>query len=149
MLGIIVALQLTLPTPAVQQVDWRNIALEGDIQLTDGQWSLEVDPGVFETVDLESVVYADVTGDGVEEAVLLTTYHSTDATPVGTVAIYGVRGPEPALIAELPTDDAILDFRIEAGAIVLTEQARGRLRTSTWRIQGGRAVRTRGAIARQ
>lgn len=143
MLGLIITLQLAMPSAAVQQVDWRNIALEGDIQLTDGQWSLEVDPGVFETVDLESVVYADVTGDGALEAVLLTTYHSTDAAPIGSVSVYGMRGANPTLIAELPTDDAIVDFRVEGGAIVLSESVDGRVRSSTWRIHGARAVRVR------
>lgn len=146
MLSLIITLQLAMPQPAlpadtVRQIDWRNVALEGDIQLTDGQWSLEVDPGIFETVDLESVVYADVTGDGVDEAVLLTTYHSADAAPVSSVQVYGVRGAEPVLVAELPTIAPIHDFRIEAGAIVVSEGRAEALRATTWRVRGRRAVR--------
>lgn len=120
-------------TEAVRAIDWQNIAFEGDIQLQGGQWSLEVEPGLFETVALEGVIHADLTGDGADEAVLLTTYYSGQAEPLSQLSLFTARDGEPRLLDTFDADALILDFTIDGHTIAVTVRDGLTTRHVTWR----------------
>ena len=120
-------------TEAVRAIDWPNIALEGDIQLEGGQWSLELEPGVFETVALEGVVFADLTGDGADEAVVLTTYYSGNADPLSQLSLFTAKQGKPQALDVYDAEGLILDFKIDGYTVALTLRAGLATRHETWR----------------
>jgi hypothetical protein len=119
--------------PDARAIDWKNLALEGDIQLTEGLWSLELEPGVHETVALEETRYVDLTGDGAEEAVLLTTYYTDDAPPISTLYVYAVRDGQPRLLRQLDSDALILSVDVHDGAMRYVERDGLLVSNQTWR----------------
>jgi hypothetical protein len=128
----------------VRAIDWRNAAyeltlLEGEgpttFTLTDGRWG---DPAV-EEVRLDDVVFGDVTGDGVEEAAVLSTYQAP-GYEFDRVDVYGADGVAPRWLGVVrggdPGEDELSGLQIDGGALRVLRAGLDEGSWETWRWDG-------------
>ena len=147
-----------MPAPSIRTVDFLNRTYQHGswvLAVKDGEASFQFDPETPEPMGSFSVaqpVYGDVTGDGVEEAIVVTMFSPSGMGYSDAAEVYAMR-PGLVLLGTIEGGDrgdgGIEDVTIEDGAIRLE---RGLLvegdamccpsqqRRELWRWKGGRFV---------
>ncbi len=162
--------------PTIRDIDWKNRSYdfgssgvsdtptgeEQVLQLRNGLFRIpgedEFDFG--QEFRASDPVYGDLTGDGVEEAVILLDVQDGGNDPPRWLEAYTIRNCEPVRVGVVPAshpDDeynSLFNQRVENGRIALERQdwsAGGahccpeHERTEYWRMQGGQLVEDRSA----
>ncbi|MBK9030756.1 MAG: hypothetical protein IPL61_05350 [Myxococcales bacterium] len=120
----------------------------GDYQPTDPDAFVE--RGYF---TVQPPVFGDVTGDGVEEALIVSVYNGGGTGQFDGVDAYGLRDGQPVVIGHLPGGDrgdgGLYDIKVEGGAVVVERMMSGpedgaccpsKLQVERWAWQGGAFV---------
>lgn len=114
---------------AIRRVDFRNFtypdACVGEAHVVDGQFSEEIEGSPFRWwFSVAGVVYGDLTGDGEEEAVVLTLCNGGGSGVYSSGTVYTMREGKPVPIVDLPVGDradgGIEGVEIQNGLLVLT-----------------------------
>lgn len=149
-----VAAQDTSPGQAIRRVDFRNFAYEdtciGEVRVTAGEGWVDLGPlrGWFY---VKEVVYGDPTGDGWEEAVVLTLCGGGGSMTLSEGSIYTLREGRSLLLAYVKGGDrahgGISRVRIVSGLLEVTRyDGNGGMCcpqftvTTTYRLDAGRLV---------
>jgi hypothetical protein len=121
-----------LATGAIRSIDFLNRTYEsgdaGAITVKDGEADFEIDPEMPELrgwFNVSAPVYGDVTGDGLEEAIVITAWNGGGTGTFTSGEIYTVRegASEPVKIGEIPGGDrgdgGLDNITIEGGKILV------------------------------
>lgn len=133
------------PPAGARAIDWRNASyeltlLEGEgataFTLVDGAWG---DPAV-EAVRLDDVVFGDLTGDGVDEAAVLSTYRAP-GYEFDRVDVYAADGGAPRWLGVVRGGDAgdadeLLAVEIQGGMLRVRRPSAEAEGWERWRWDG-------------
>lgn len=149
----------------IRKVDFKNFTYPvlciGDkaenVTVKDGEYLKEkqedgyVDRFYFKVFD---VAYGDVTGDQVDEAIILGVCNTGGTGNFSEGFIYSIKGAKPSLIARIPGGDraygGLRETRTEAGKLVVESNDPGvdgaaccpqRILTTQYRVTGGKLVK--------
>lgn len=117
---------------SIRSIDWANRTYTGgdtgSVTVKDGEAELEIDPEMPEMrgwFNVSSPSYGDVDGDGVEDAIVITTYNGGGTGNFTTGQVFALRpgASEPVVIGEIPGGDrgdgGLNDITIEGGKILV------------------------------
>ena len=149
----------------IRKVDFKNFTYPvlcigektDNVTVKDGEFSKEkqedgyVDRFYFKIFD---VAYGDVTGDRIDEAIILGVCNTGGTGNFSEGFIYSMKGTKPALIARIPGGDraygGLRETRTEAGKLVVESNDPGpgggaccpqRILTNQYRVTGGKLVK--------
>lgn len=133
--------------PTVRSIDWLNRTYTsegGEVAVVNGEYEFAFDEegnqvaADYQPKDPEAYiqrgsfmvappVYGDVTGDGIEEAIIITTENSGGTGQFDGIDIYAVRGGQPVIIGGIPGGDrgdgGISHVKVEGGVVVVWRMA--------------------------
>jgi hypothetical protein len=133
--------------PSVRSVDWLNRTYTSDggsVTVVNGDYEYAFDEegnqvaADYEPRDPDGYVergsfmvsppvYGDVTGDGVEEAIIISTENSGGTGRFDAIDVYAIRGGQPVVIGGIPGGDrgdgGIAEAKVEGGVIVVWRMA--------------------------
>ena len=157
----------------VRSIDWANRTYqsgEGTFTVVDGEASFAFDEAGNEVAadavpaDPDGFVergyfnvappqYGDVTGDGVEEALIITVYNGGGTGQFDGIDVYAMREGQPVIIGGIPGGDrgdgGIAAARVEGGVVVIERMSSGpddgaccpsRTQHERWTWTGGKFV---------
>ncbi len=100
--------------PSIRSIDWANRTYNnsdaGAVTVKDGEAMFDIDPEMPDVrgwFNVSAPSYGDVDGDGVEDAVIITTYNGGGTGNFTTGEVYTMRAgaPEPVKLGEIPGGD--------------------------------------------
>jgi hypothetical protein len=94
-----------LSVPSAAHPGGRHIHLVNGSDLTKASNSMGLEYAQFEGFTFQSVQFADLTGDGSEEAIVVLLYHTGGTQNTNYVYIYSFEGGKPKLLAYCYTGD--------------------------------------------
>jgi hypothetical protein len=129
--------------PSVRSVDWLNRTY-GSVTVVDGEHEYALDEDGNQVAPdyqpkdpdgwvergsfrVAPPVYGDVTGDGAEEAIIISTENSGGTGQFDGIEVYAMRGGQPVVIGGIPGGDrgdgGISDIAIEGNIVVVQRMA--------------------------
>ena len=117
---------------AIRQIDFKNFTYPNTdcgpaVTVKDGTYTQDADPDDRVYFDVRDVVFGDLTGDGVDDAVVVTNCNTGGTGQFSAVTVWVLRDGKPAALETVASGDradgGIAGVRIEHGALVIQQYA--------------------------
>lgn len=120
------AIAAPVPDPGIRGIDWMNRTyVQGDARYTvvGGQIETELPDDLHGFFSVTPPVFGDLTGDGADEAVIITLEHLGGTGMFTSVDVYGLVGGTEVVIGTIPGGDrgdgGIADVQIDGAAVTV------------------------------